>query len=546
MRFVTAATMRNIDRHAIEKAGVPAEHLMEKAGFAVASEAWAVLNALPARRMTVEVLAGRGNNGGDGFVAARHLSAWGARVRVLVAGGQGSLSPDAKTSHARLTGTSVEVFFLPEDSDWNAAADLPNDADVVIDAVLGTGSNRGAPRGVAASAVRRAMRMSGTAKIVAADIPSGMDADTGAAPGDAVTADLTVTLGMPKTGLACPAGLDRSGSVVVGDIGLPPGIPFDPAGELELITPLDTGMTIPRRSRSAHKGDFGRVCIIGGAPGFSGAAALAARAASRAGAGLVSVVTPRSVAGTVGAFAPETMVHGVDTSPSGWLSAEGVKSVSAVISAADSIVVGPGMTAHEETARIVFWLAGIAGKKTVILDADALNVHAGRIGALKGQFEKLVITPHPGEMARMMCSDAAAVQADRAGSARSACEKSGAVVVLKGAGTLVAAPGMPTAINLTGNPGMATGGTGDVLAGLIAGLAAQVSDPRAAAQLGVWIHGRAGDLAAWRKSEAAMVAPDLTDAIPHAFHALCPARQGVRGGSRAVDVVDSPFYTPAP
>jgi NAD(P)H-hydrate epimerase len=513
MNFVTRDMMREMDRRAIAEFGVPGRVLMDRAGHGVARAAWALLGDVPNGRRTVTVVAGRGNNGGDGFVAARYLAAWGARVSVLAAAGSDSFSGDALYHLGKMIAAGISPSFLPAAEDWSGPLESPKDADLFIDAVLGTGSS-GAPRGAPAAAIGYLARAARNSLVLAVDVPSGMNADTGTADGGVVPADLTVTFGFPKTGMSNPDSWSLTGAVLVEDIGIPREIAKDVRSMPGAIDPSDFRSAFRRRPRQAHKGDFGRVCIVAGAAGYSGAAAMAAMAALRSGAGLVSVLTSRSAAPLVAAAFPEAMVHAVEETDTGSLTLSGVESASRLLLDSDVVLAGPGMTPHAETRKIVEMLLGLQNGRTLILDADALNVLAGNPGLLRKRERRVIVTPHPGELARLSGLKTADIQADRLKAAQTAAEAAGCVVILKGAGTVVAAPGATPRINLTGNPGMATGGSGDVLAGTVAGLCAQTTDILAAAEAATWSHGFSGDRAAWKKSQAGLIATDIVAVLP--------------------------------
>jgi NAD(P)H-hydrate epimerase len=356
--------------------------------------------------------------------------------------------------------------------------------------------------------------MSAGSLVISIDVPSGMNSDTGEAPGGAVVADITATMGLPKTGLLTPAALEYVGNVEVVDIGIPWELVEEIECDWELIAPQDLRGFMPRRPRAAHKGDYGHVLAVAGAPGYAGAAAMAARAAVRSGAGLVSVLTPASVASVVAGLAPEAMVHAGACDAQGCLAANALDEWGRELSDFDAVLAGPGLTAGAATRAVLEALLEKSAGPLVV-DADALNVCAGDPEVLASRKIPIVITPHPGELARLLSCSPPDVQHDRAGMARRAAEATGATVVLKGAGTLVTENGRRMHINLSGNPGMAAGGTGDVLSGLLAGLLAQRIAPFDAARMAVHVHGRAGDNAAWRASQAGLAATDLIEEIPH-------------------------------
>jgi NAD(P)H-hydrate epimerase len=409
---------------------------------------------------------------------------------------------------------------LPTKEDWDEAAKEKGWADIVVDGVLGTGG-QGPARGPAVGAIQYINAQSGEALVVAVDIPSGLDGDTGAAGGAVVRADVTVAIGLPKRGLLEPAALDYVGCLEVVDIGIPADFigQMDLEPDRELIHWSDLKPLFPPRARAAHKGDFGHVLLMGGARGYSGAIALAARAALRSGVGLVTVLTPAGVAPVVAGASLESMVMAGAETGIGSLSAENWAEWRTRADSFDALLVGPGLTRHADSLSLVRNIIRECGVPFV-LDADALSVLEGQPHWIERAKCPAVITPHPGEMARLFTQEVAEVQRDRCGVALAASRFTRATVVLKGAGTVVAQDGKPVHINMTGNPGMATGGSGDVLAGLLAGLLAQRLQPFDAARAAVYLHGRAGDMAAWRKSQAGIVAGDLVEELPYAFRDL--------------------------
>lgn len=511
MRAVTAARMRELDRRTIEECGVPGAVLMERAGRAVADEVVELVTARgrpPGGR--VAVVAGKGNNGGDAFVAARLLGEWGWPAVVFLAGRFDEVQGDALAHLLRMMASGAPVCERAGESDWAGA---PDDGPwmAVVDGVLGTGV-RGAAEGVPAAAIAWINRAGFRAPVVAIDIPSGLNADTGVAAGVVVRADRTVTMGLPKAGCLEPAALEWVGSLSVADIGIPAALIEALPCERELVAGDEVARLLPGRPRAAHKGDYGHVLIMSGAAGFSGAVALAARAALRSGAGLVSALVPRGIAATVAALVPEAMVHAAEETAGGSLASAAWDRWSAGAMRFTSVLMGPGMTPGPDSKSLVRAMLR-QSSAPVVLDADALNAFAGEAESLRAR-APVVVTPHPGEMGRLIGWRTEAVQADRLRAASEAAERTGAVVVLKGAGTVVHARGRAPCVNLTGNPGMATGGSGDVLAGLLAGLLAQGLDPWDAARAAVYIHGRAGDRAAAARSMAAMTAGDIIDALP--------------------------------
>jgi NAD(P)H-hydrate epimerase len=519
MKLVTAAQMRSIDQRAISEFEIPGEELMDRAGLGVAEIVEHLARLCGYSGAAVQLIAGRGNNGGDAFVAARYLKERGFYTEVWLAGESGTIQGDALQHLVKMKSAGVVLKELPTKEDWDdAILSGAGGGEFIVDGVLGTGL-KGPARGPSAGAIRYINERGRDGFVVAIDVPSGLDADTGETAGSAVTADVTATMGLPKRGLVEPAAAERVGNVEVIDIGLPPELIAAADSDRELLTARDLRGIIPRRARQAHKGTFGHVLLVGGAAGYAGAIAMAARAATRSGVGLVSALVPARIAPIVAGLVPEAMVHGGEETAEGSLAATACSRWGRSLNDFDAVLIGPGMTPREDTRLLVEQFLAESAKPLVV-DADALNVCAGQIGRFRRAVGPLILTPHPGEMGRLRGGSAAEVQSDRFGSARRASDEAGAVVVLKGAGTVVAAPGRPLQINMTGNPGMATGGMGDVLAGLVAGLAAQRLDPFDAARVGVFLHGRAGDNVAWSACQAGMTAGDVVEELPDAFREL--------------------------
>ena len=478
------AEVREIERLAIEEGGLPGAELMERAGTASFR---ALVRHWPGVRR-VAVMCGAGNNGGDGFVVARLAREAGFMVRALVVGDLDRLGRDA----AAMLGAMREAGVDPEP----LAAPALDGVSVVVDALFGTGLTR--PVAGAAAAAVEAMNAAG-APVLAVDVPSGVDADTGSVRGVAVRASLTVTFIAPKRGLFTGAGPDHCGRLEHDALGVPPALAGRvPSGASRLdYDRLPDHPCLGPRPRGSHKGDHGHVLVVGGDRGFAGAVRLAAEAAARIGAGLVSVATREVHATAVSAMRPEVMSRGVEDDAS----------FEALAGRATVVAVGPGLGRKEWGERMFANALGCRSRLLVV-DADALN-HLAGAGRSAPRRDDWVLTPHPGEAARLLGVSTAQVQADRFAAAAAIRERFGGVCVLKGAGTVVdAGPPRPVGVCVNGNPGMGTGGTGDVLTGVIAGFAAQGAGPADAAELGVCVHGKAGDLAA-RAGERGLLAGDL-------------------------------------
>lgn len=501
MRLVGSAEMREIDRTAIEGFGIPSLTLMDRAGRAVAEAAAGL--AAPHGRLVV--VCGGGNNGGDGYVAARLLRAAGREARVVSLVPANRLSPDARAVREQ-----AERAGVPIDDTGELAGFEAGPGDVVVDAILGTGLTR-PPEGPFAAAIARIVeqRRHG-ALVVAVDVPSGLSADTGRPQGNCVRADRTVTFAFMKRGLFIHPGVEYAGEVTVADIGIPPEAADQVPVSCEALAESEARALLPARRRDAHKGDAGRVLVVAGSPGKTGAAHLALSGALRGGAGLVTLAARAEVLPLALAGRPEAMSLALPGA--GPLGRADLGGLAAAAKGMNALVIGPGIPRGPETALVLRSLLEKA-RLPAVLDADALNALAEVPTLLERLPPNLILTPHPGEMARLMDVFVEMVQEDRIGVAASRARAWGTTLVLKGARTVVADPYGPPAVIPTGNPGMATGGTGDVLAGLLGALLAGGLDARAAARVGAWVHGRAGDLAAARFGERGLLAGDLAEAI---------------------------------
>lgn len=525
-RVATPDESRRIDRDAIELYKVNGIVLMENAGAAVARvavEIGAERSGWSAGRPSACIFAGKGNNGGDGFVAARHLVGCGVDVSVYVTGSLDGISGDARTNLDILRNMGVDVVGLTCEEAWSAAADDLAVADVAIDAILGTGA-KGAPCGEPARAI--SMMSKSPVPIVAVDVPSGVDAGSGAVAGACVTAHTTVTFGLPKTGLLMYPGAAHVGYLLVDRIGFPPALTDSPKIKTCIVCPDDVSAALPQRRPDAHKGDCGRVLVVAGSRGMVGAAALASMAALRAGAGLVYLAAPEGVAAQACAGLTEVIVRPLPETSSGSIAGIAVDRVLDEAAKCDAVVVGPGLTCSDDSRLIVEALIA-EGQTPMVIDADALNLLSGRVDTLQRASAPVVLTPHPGEMSRLVEAGVEEINADRLEWARRVAHRSGAVVALKGARTVTATPDGIAYLNLTGNSGMATAGSGDVLAGVIGSLMAQGVPPQWAAVSGVYLHGLAGDYAAREVGLHGMVAGDILLRIPKAYHDIVEESAGL-------------------
>jgi hydroxyethylthiazole kinase-like uncharacterized protein yjeF len=505
MKIVSAAEMREIDRVTSQRFGVPSLTLMENAGTAVANF---LVSAYPVAKR-ISVVAGKGNNGGDGFVAARKLHERGKEVRLILLAEPSELKGDALAMYRQLP---LQPMVVQDAQEFKSKGLL--ETDVIVDAILGTGF-RPPVSGLYADAIA-AINVS-HAPVIAIDIPSGADSDAiGQQVGAVTLADAVVTFTSPKP--AHVFGKLTSGTTLVAPIGSPnEAIVSDM--KMNLITPREVGPLIGPRPRDSNKGNFGHVLVIGGSLGKAGAAAMAGMSALRSGAGLSTVATPKSVLATVAGFHPELMTEPLVETEEGSISMGALQygRMDALAASKTVLAVGPGVSRHPETAEFIRTIVS-RYSNAMVLDADGLNAFEGDVGKFQGKGRQLVITPHPGEMARLTGRTVAEVQSERMNTARSFSRDHEVIVILKGHRTLVTHPDGTVWVNATGNPGMATGGTGDILTGMVAGLIAQFPDRVGeAVNAAVYLHGLAGDVACESMGEQSLVATDLIKALPEAM-----------------------------
>lgn len=508
MKLAAAAQMRELDRRAIEERKIPSIDLMERAAAAVAQAALDLLPDKPGK-CRAAAFCGAGNNGGDGVGAARLLFLMGLKVRVFLVGDYGRLTPDAMEETGRLSECGVELeAFDPEDASQAAWA---RSCQVVIDAVFGVGLSRDiAPGSKFAAAVDLINACKGT--VISADIASGVEADTGRVLGRAVKADRTVTFSLAKTGQFAGDGALLSGRVTVHDIGIPAALVREVSCPVQTVEADFAAAALPPRKPDGHKGDFGKVLVAGGAVGYTGAPYLTASAAVRSGCGLTYLGVPESI------WEIET-VRCVSAMPfpladrRGRLSHRALPELLERLEGCGVLALGPGLGRGESTRQLV-WEVLRQTEKPVVLDADGINALEGHIDILDSRRGRVtILTPHGGEFARV----GGAIAGDPVGAARAFAKEHGCVLVLKGHRTVTAGPEGNVLVNTTGNSGLAKGGSGDVLTGLIASLLAQGASPVMAAAGGAWIHGRAGDLAAEALTEYCVTPEDVIAAFPKVF-----------------------------
>ena len=508
MKVVTAQEMREIDQRAIADFQIPGIVLMENAGFGVSQAVTEKLNGVQGK--TVTIFAGKGNNGGDGLVAARHLFNMGVDVKVLLLDSPDKVMGEAAVNLEIWRKLGQKVYTITQKDDLNAVRLFLVKTDIIVDAIYGTGFG-----GEVKDYIGRIIEAVNASEkpVISVDIPSGVESDSGRVKGPAIRANMTVTFGLPKAGLLLEPGASYTGDLRVVDISLPGSLLSDEHIRCNLIEDNLVKGWIPFRQATSHKGDYGKLLVIAGSRGMAGAACLAAEAAARIGAGLVSLVVPHDIYEPVASKLTEVMVIPVSQTAEGTISKDALPVIKAMLEKSDVLALGPGLSTNQETAETIRRIVSFS-TIPVVLDADGLNAFVDHTDAFEQTKSPLVLTPHPGEMARLAGIPVDTVQGDRLQVSRSWSSNWGAVLVLKGARSIVATPEGNTYICATGNPGMATGGSGDVLTGIIAGLLAQGMDAAVAAAAGVHLHGKAGDMAAGEKGMMGLIAGDILQSLP--------------------------------
>ncbi|HXX57653.1 MAG TPA: NAD(P)H-hydrate dehydratase [Thermodesulfovibrionales bacterium] len=514
MKVVTAEEMRDIDEKTIRKFGISGNVLMERAGTAVASR---VMELYSGRK--VIVVCGGGNNGGDGIVAARELYNTGRHVKVLLFSEEDKLSPDCLSQFriAKRMGVPIEMRAGMTGRDLHSA--------VVVDALFGTGLSKDVV-GKTAKAIH--FLNDSDAPVVSVDIPSGISSDTGQLMGTAVRAAQTVTFGLPKRGHLLHPGAELTGRLFIENIGFPEDLLTSQNLNVNMLEKREVSALVPERHTYSHKGDYGHVFIVAGSRGKTGAAFMAARACMRTGSGLVTLGVPESLMHVFQSRVTEEMTLPLPDRGDGSLSSDAADIILEFLSEkADVLCIGPGIGVSGETANILEKVL-TTSRAPLVIDADGLN-SIRNTGILKNVLAPVILTPHPGEMARLLgktkkgrglSTQLGAIEKDRINTALSFSKDAGVHLVLKGVPTVIAEPDGRVFINTTGNPGMATGGTGDVLTGMVSSLLGQGLTPLDASLLGVYLHGLAGDRAADEKGERSLVASDIIEKLPAAFKEL--------------------------
>jgi len=510
MKIVSVAQMQSLDRRASAEYKIPSLLLMENAGRGFVDLLVASYGRVSGKR--VLILAGHGNNGGDGLVAARHLRMRGAEVAVYLFSEIEHVRGDARVSLDIWQATGGRLSLEGDPLSEGLSLDLAQ-CDYVVDALLGTGLSKSVT-GVDAEAIERINACGKT--VIAMDIPSGISADTGEVLGTAVRANATFTMALPKWGHFLQDGLEHRGQLKIVDIGIPPALVDATEIKCDWLRPAFLKGCLSPRKQGVHKGSLGHLLVVAGSVGKRGAAQMSALAALRTGTGLVTLALPRSLDNGSPLSTLEMMTLPLPESEAGTIALSAEKILVDALAGKQALAMGPGLSQHPETQALVRQLISECTLPMVI-DADAINAIASDVTILKRKKGPIILTPHPGEMGRLIGKPAAEIQKDRFLVARRFAETWDVILVLKGAHTVIASPDGSLRVNNTGNPGMASAGTGDALTGIVSGLLAQGLQALDAASLGVWLHGAAGDLAAEERGEAGLLSSDLIEKMPKAI-----------------------------
>ncbi|MCX6825871.1 MAG: NAD(P)H-hydrate dehydratase [candidate division Zixibacteria bacterium] len=514
MKLVTAQLMQAIDRETIEKRHIPGPELMERAGRSIAEKICNDIFVNPEKKR-VALFCGKGNNGGDGFVVGRYLHQYGCQVLIYYLGPAENLSPDAKLNYDRAAALHIKT------KDIRSNIDLPAEisADYIVDAIFGTGFT-GVPKGLLSDVIEYINHQE--LPIISIDCPSGLNVDSGQHEGTVIQADYTYCLALPKAGLFYSPGRELAGMINIVSIEIPADVVASFNINENLITPEMVNSLLPKRKPDGHKGDFGKLFILAGSTGLTGAAVLSAMASVRSGLGLVTVGCPSSLNHILEMKLTEPMTYPLpDIGKKGALALRGLGEIKKKISESNAVVIGPGIGCHHETGELVRRLVASLDKPTLI-DADGLNAFEKNKTSLLGKHPKLVLSPHPGEFQRLIDEVLPENHIDRYKLAGEYAHKYNAVIILKGSPSIVADTDGALYLNPTGNDGMATGGTGDVLSGIIGSLLAQGVTPLNSALGAVFLHGLSGDLAAAEYGRRSLIAGDLIDYLPEAFKTIQP------------------------
>lgn len=512
MKILNSFQMREVDRKAINELGIPGVVLMENAGRSAFEE---IARRFPDfRNKKISILCGKGNNGGDGFVIARHLINNGANPDIYLFGSESDVKGDARINLSILLKMGVKINNINVDEDWEKFKGNIKDSEIIIDSIFGTGF-QGRLEGLWEKIFADVNSYKGYK--IAIDIPSGLSSDTYMVKEPSLKADLTITMAAPKIPHIFPPASEKVGEFVVADIGIPESLFENPSYFLELITEkkIRNSKIFKKRKRDSHKGDYGHVLIVAGSIGKTGAAVLAGLSVLKAGAALVTVATPKSCLPIIASSAPELMTFPLEETEEGTISETALEAILKFSEDKDAIVLGPGITTNPSTVEFVHsFLKNL--KLPAIIDADGINCIASFPSVIKGR-SNIAITPHPGELGRVLKITPRDILNNRIEIVRHFAMENECYIVLKGWRTLIGEPGGSIFVNPTGNPGMATGGSGDVLSGILGGFLAQTGELLEALILGVYLHGLSGDIGAEKKGEISLTAMDILENLPNAI-----------------------------
>ncbi len=522
IHIVTASEMQQMDRETIESFGLPGRVLMENAGRGVVDVLVKTFPAIQSfgRNQRIGIAAGRGNNGGDGFVIARYLSGRGASVSVYLFSDRTAVKGDAVANLKLLDALKVPVVEITDAALLAQHQSAMRQQEIWVDALLGTGLNAEV-KGLFRAVIEFLNSLN--RPIIAVDIPSGLNADTGMIHGACIQAHTTVTFGFAKIGHMLFPGAEVTGRLETIDIGIPPHIVRGIGPRHHILTPESIARSFPQRAPTRHKGMAGHVLVVGGSTGKAGAIAMSGLGALRSGAGLVTLAIPKSLNTTIQSRIPELMTAPMNGRKEGLWDESLCNGIREQLQGKKCLAMGPGMGTLPETQKLVLEiLRGIS--IPVVLDADGLNCICGQLEVLKDLKAPAILTPHPGEMSRLTGESVSDIQADRIGIARRFSQTHQVHLVLKGARTIIAHPDGTVYINLTGNPGMAAGGMGDVLTGVIAGLLAQGLAPEDASRVGVYLHGKAADALCQLQGPFGFLASEVAGALPGVIREMMGGR----------------------
>jgi len=510
MKLVTREEMRELDRRTIEEIGILGLVLMENAGRGTAQ---IIKKKFEPEKKKVAIFCGRGNNGGDGLVVARYLKNWGWSVKVYLLSEKEKITGDAKVNLEVWLKMGGELKEIISAEDLHSIKEEIERFDLIVDALLGTGL-KDEVKGISKEAIQLINALG--KPVIALDVPSGIDATSGRVLGVAVKATLTATFGLPKIGLLIHPGLEYTGELFVVDISIPQVLVEEMNLKHTLLDPQELDLSpLKPRPLDTHKMTYGHLLIIAGSVGKTGAAAMAGEAALKMGTGLVTLGVPKSLNPILEVKLTEVMTYPL-SDKEGVFSEEALKEVLEILPGKSALAIGPGIGTEGGAKRLTLELLKLS-QVPILIDADGINCLVGELEVLKSKKAPVILTPHPGEMARLLGITSKEVQTQRIELSREFAEKYGVILVLKGSRTVIAEPGGRVFINPTGNPGMASGGTGDILTGMIGGLLAQGMNPLEAAKLGVYLHGLSGDLAKEERGEVCLVATDLLKYLPQAI-----------------------------